>query len=512
MVVLLKRLLTLLSVLLLLFVSCSDKEDLITIVNIIDTGKAQEAMNYIVNSRSQILDANYTHNVFSVRLQDVKYEIDTRIVPFIEYDKSGMWFVNGDAVDNGEQEKTNEGPTFPSLSISTDGRLVVNNHSSRFCLNPSTIDSISVHKNWIWAVARNGAYLYFYRADGANTKVPIIDNPEFVIPNYFVNCVVSKEKLAEDVIKDIPMGEYMSYVFFTDAHWYRGNQKHSPAIIKHIVDYTSIQQVLFGGDVITSSSVSKKEALEEGNQFRQAFSFLGSRLYCLFGNHDDNSCGQATMEDRHLSEEQVYSYLQSQMTNVQYWDYYNYYYDDPVSKTRFICLDTGRWYEVVLRGSTFKTAKFVVDCLSSVPDGWHIIAASHIWSNLKSFETGVTQESVYVRPIIEILENYNNRLGGAFSYEGDTLTYDFTNVGAMIEYCIGGHTHSDAIVFSKGGLPLITITSDGQIEVAGGAPYQTGTINEQCVTIVVNDYKNRKVIIYHIGRGEDVSVNMWEPI
>lgn len=70
--------------------------------------------------------------------------------------------------------------------------------------------------------------------------------------------------------------------------------------------------------------------------------------------------------------------------------------------------------------------------------------------------------------------------------------------------------HFDAIAYSQGELPLITVTCDGQVDVAGGAPYDTGTINEQCVTIVVNDYQNRKVNILHIGRGEDVTVNMWD--
>jgi hypothetical protein len=348
-----------------------------------------------------------------------------------------------------------------------------------------------------------------FAACDTHSTIPGADSPSYAIPDYFINVVLEKELLVERMVESVPKSDFSSFVFFTDVHW-GANQQHSPEIIRHIVDHTPIQNVLFGGDVITVNTRTVEESLNLGNQFREAFSFLGPRLYCLFGNHDDNSCGQVSMNDKHLTEEQVYAYLQSQMTDVHYWDYYNFYYDDSVSKTRFMCLDTGRWYERTLRGSTFKTARFVIECLLSVPDEWHVIAASHIWTNLKSFDTGETQESTYVRPIIEILENYNNRKDATFSYGNETIHYDFTNSGAIVEYCIGGHTHSDAIAYSKGGLPLITVTCDGQIEVAGGAPYQTGTINEQCVTIIVNDYRSKKVNIYHIGRGEDVSVSMWD--
>ena len=102
------------------------------------------------------------------------------------------------------------------------------------------------------------------------------------------------------------------------------------------------------------------------------------------------------------------------------------------------------------------------------------------------------------------------RKKSSFSYENEKIEYDFTNAGAIIEYCIGGHTHSDAVISSQKGLPILIVTSDGQQEVAGGVSPRTGTINEQCVTIVVNDYQDRNVNILHIGRGDDVSASMWD--
>lgn len=484
--------------------ACSESK-----IEILDFGKAQLQISNIISSRVQIYNVEYKNNILSIELKDNVISIDTRLFPYVCLDKDGYWTVNGSVIKGYKVFNTTDEHIFPSLSISEKGCLLIDCRETSFAWETCSWESIPSNSEWIWAVARIGSYLCFYRNDDNNIIIPIAHTPSYIIPDYFFDLVVEKELLAEESVKSIADEEKLSYVFFTDAHWGR-NQKHSPAIIKHIVDYTPINQVLFGGDVNTNRTETVQGTLDIGYQFQNAFSFLGPRFYCLYGNHDDNSSGQPSLTDRHLTEEQVYGYLQSQMTNVHYWDYYNFYYDDPISKTRFICMDTGRLHLKAFREATIKTAKFAIECLSAVPDGWHIVAASHIWANLKSFETGEMKESTYVRPIIEILENYNMREKSTFKYDGETLDYDFTRAGATIEYCIGGHTHSDGVVMSKKGLPLIIVMCDGQQEVAGGAPYKTGTVNEQCVTIVVNNYIDRKVQLYRIGRGSDISVPMWE--
>lgn len=493
--------------------SCTDKDNdsCALWMDIDDT--PQNTIKYLLSSRAQVLDTKYEDIVFSIFLQDTCFTIDTRVIPLIEYMETGkgmgLWLVNGKAATESELIRIESKQCFPNLSISSDGRLTINGYLSNYSLNKSLVDVVINKQECVWAVARNGFYLSFYRANGSNVTIPIVDTPEHLVPDYFIDSLISKEVKADNLIKDLPADDFTRFVFFTDAHWYGGNQKHSPAIIKHIVDYTSIKRVLFGGDVITYNTVSSKGALDEGKQFHDAFSFLGGSFYCLFGNHDDNTLGQVDKPERHLSEEQVYSYLQSQMTNVSYWDYYNFYYDDPVSKTRFLCFDTGRWYESQLRGSIFKTAQFAIESLSAVPQGWHIVAASHLWTDLVDAKTAETQESEYVRPIIEILENYNLRKKSSFSFGKTSINYDFSTANSIIEYCLGGHTHTDAIIHSKMGLPIITVTCDGQVQVPGNISFQTGTINEQCVTIVVNDYQGRKVHVCHIGRGEDADVDMW---
>lgn len=485
------------------FVNCTEAN-----IETLTLSNGQEALSYIIDNRLQVFDVNYTNNHLTIKHNKGSVEIDTNSLPFLCLNDRSYWTINGKVLSNKLLTDDTGNHIFPTLDFSSDGFLVIDGIKSNYSLIGNLQNDNLFKDSDICAVARIDSILCVYNYNGNRKVIPIIESPNHILPDYFFDHVVEKELAAEDYVKKIPTLEQLSYVFFTDVHWGR-NQKHSPAIIKHIVDYTSIDYVLFGGDVNTTHTETIQETLDIGYLFHDAFSFLGSRLYCLYGNHDDNSTGQPSLTDRHLSEEQVYNYLQSQMTNVHYWDYYNFYYDDIKTKTRFICMDTGRLYNTKFREASYKTAQFAVECLSNVPEGWHIVAASHIWTNLKDFKTGEIKESVYVRPIIEILENYNLRKKSVFSYGKNSFEYDFSDAGAVVEYCIGGHTHSDGMVLSEKGIPLINVTCDGQQEVAGGAPYKTGTINEQCVTIIVNDYQDKLVKIFHIGRGEDVTINMW---
>lgn len=474
----------------------------------IENVNVEEIITQIIDSRVQILDVNYAHDMLTFDLREKIIKIGTESLPFINIDKQGYIDVNGRRISKNRVDFLTDNQVFPDIAVSQNGVLIIGGFKSHFKWNGTSLEAIFSQDAKFLAVAKCDSFICFYCTDDNKIIIPIADSPNYIVPDYFFDNLVEKEKLTEESIQNISENEKYRYVFFTDAHWGR-NQKHSPAIIKHIVDYSGIDRVIYGGDVITNSTETVHGALDIGLQFQHAFSFLGNKILALFGNHDDNSTGQISLTDRHLSEEQVYSYLQGQMTDVSYWDYYNFYFDDPITKTRFICLDTGRFFESYFLTRLPKTAQFVIECLSSVPDDWHIIVASHIWLKLKNFDTGEAEESVVNRPIVEILENYNLRLKSEFSYGEEVIPYDFSTARATVEYCIGGHIHADAVVYSKKGIPLITVTCDGQQEVAGGLPYDTGTVNEQCVTIVVNDYQNEEVGIYHIGRGYDMKVNMW---
>ena len=61
-------------------------------------------------------------------------------------------------------------------------------------------------------------------------------------------------------------------------------------------------------------------------------------------------------------------------------DFY-YYIDNPCEKTRYLYLDSGK-----LAVSDAETA-FIIKALKDTPDGWHIVAISHIWFQYSNVST-----------------------------------------------------------------------------------------------------------------------------
>ncbi len=476
------------------------------VFQVTDGINSQLSMYEALVSRKQVIDLAKREEGFGLFFGNNEvFEIKVSKIPLLTASDLGrFWLVNGVLTVCAVEFDSEGGLLPPPVSIGGNGTWCIGSIDSGVTADEAYFRSISVDDRCVYAFAFVDTYLFCYTVGGEVLRVPVMTDPFYRIPEYFYEHLVNKELKAEELIVDSG-GNQVSFVFFTDSHWGK-NQKHSPALIRHIVDYTPLDKVFFGGDVVTYHTDDPMDALELGLDFQRSFSFLGPVFYCVFGNHDDNATGQSSATEKHLTEKQVYSYLQSQMTEVIYGPYYNFYFDDPESKTRFLCLDTGRFYSF-RRAYTALTAQYSIGILNTVPEGWHIIAISHIWTNLVSLETGECKESDYVRPLIEILENYNARAHATFSYNGKKFEYDFSNAGGRVEYCLGGHTHADDVVMSDGGIPLVTLTSDGQQEVAGGFS-NSKTISEQCIGIFVTDYEQRKLSIVHVGRGEDRTIDL----
>lgn len=327
------------------------------------------------------------------------------------------------------------------------------------------------------------------------------------IPEYYLNHVIEKEEAVNEAI-EAAKGDDFSFVFFTDAHWGE-NFKHSPAIIKDIVQNTPIKDVFFGGDVITTHSADKNAMLELGYDFQKSFSFLGDRFYCLYGNHDNNSDGQLNRVEYHLTEQEVYSFLHSQMTNqnTTYDDYYNFYVDFEDSKTRLIGLDTGRYYYSQNRNNLPYTVAFAIKALSSAPKGWHVVIAGHMWCDLKTVDgKSVCYLQSFMKDVLSVFDSYNDRKAGLYTFGQVGVRYDFTEAAATIELCIGGHNHMDAILSSDRGIPIVIVTADRKPKTSINSIQ--GTYQEQAVTAVILNYVDSKCNLIRIGRGEDHLIDL----
>lgn len=324
---------------------------------------------------------------------------------------------------------------------------------------------------------------------------------EILIPDYYSEHIKAKEQSINEAI-DFAKGDFASLLFFTDAHW-GANYKNSPMLINHIIHNTPINDVVFGGDVITTSFAVPKEAYELGMSFRSAFDTLDCNLYYLYGNHDNNSDCQPTAVNRHLSDEQVYDYLQSGMSVCDYGGFFNFFFDREKSKTRFICLDTGRFYYSQFRGKTMDTIRFLTEALNETPDSWRIVILSHLWYNLDYETPREPYMPNNIKTIVNVLDDYNANHRGVFAYNGETIEYDFSNASSKIVCCIGGHCHIDSIQYSDGNIPIIITTTDStqtvNEEIAKG-----GTVEEQALSVFIFDYSNQALKMFRVGRGKDI--------
>lgn len=336
----------------------------------------------------------------------------------------------------------------------------------------------------------------------SESDLPIVSDS---VPEYFKEQLAEKELLINNAITK-SMGNYSAFVFFTDAHW-GDNQKNSPLLINHIIKNTHINDVIFGGDVVTTYFNIPNDAIILGDDFRRAFDKLNCNKYFLFGNHDDNSDHYSENPARQLTEKQVYGYLQYGMSKCSYEGYYNFFFDREECKTRFICLDTGRYYYPELRGNIIKTARFLINTLNSVKDGWRIVVVSHLWCNLNYEKIREPYFPDFIKSFLNVLDDYNAGGIGSFTYNGDSIEYNFTNRSSQIVCCIGGHCHIDSVQYSEAGLPVILITTDSTQTVNDDSA-DVGSVNEQAVSVFVIGYLDGHINVFRIGRGKDMTLKL----
>ncbi len=482
---LLKRRLILILVLASLFLGCR-KEEFNTLRA--EISRQEELLQALQNYMQVVRVENKKGKIVITFSNGKTIFLVSDYTPILSIGEKGTWLLNGE--DTGIRADVSEGSVESiDLRVGTNGNWFLNGIDTGQKSYAST-DGGSVPQ--ILSVRITDVAILLYMSDSSVLYVPINQEPMSIVPEYFMKQLTAKEESVRRAMESAGKDQ-ASFVFFTDAHWGR-NQKHSPAIIKHIVENTNITKVFFGGDAITSNFSSIKEALDIGYAFQKAFEFLGSNFYCVFGNHDDNANAQWDKTELHLSDAQIYSYLQSQMIGLEvtYGNYFNFYVDQPMSRTRFICIDSGRFFTSFYYDLRVSTAEFIISALTDVPMGWNVIFIGHIWNDY-----------------LKILDDFNHNKQGVYKY-GQSAPYDFTNASSTIKFCVGGHIHKDLYQSTPEGIPILIMDTDSQI-TSTVEESKTGTVGEQCVTAFVADYQKDSVFLFRVGRGEDARIKMYSP-
>lgn len=315
-----------------------------------------------------------------------------------------------------------------------------------------------------------------------------------IVPSYFESNLT--EKIPEIISNMNDAGQDgTSFVFITDLHW-ETNYKHSPALVKRILDKTSVRNVFSGGDIINEGekAVMYETFLDCINQFR----FVPNNGFFPIarGNHDDNS-NWSTAADVAAHEFDVntmynlfYSQIAEKVTRIdtQRWDYY---FDHDAIKTRYVFLDTRR------NGLIIDVPQ-IIACLNTVPAGYHVIFVMHF--------TLVNATTLFegCNVLAHVVSAYNERQSGSYTGTYQTATYDFTNAQGYIDLIIGGHMHADFAMNANdennpAGVPIIASDTDSYRNHSE----TEGTVNSQCFDVVTINYSAKTVKCVRIGRGQD---------
>lgn len=272
-----------------------------------------------------------------------------------------------------------------------------------------------------------------------------------------------------------------AFLFYSDSHW-DCSSKMSPMLLKYLHSHTGMTKTIFGGDIVHTAAADY-DTMAYLWDWRKQLEDLPNH-HSVAGNHD--GLGHSSFTEQYL-----YSYLfaAEETPDIVRGEQGTYYYiDSPAEKTRYLYLDTG--YRIAALGSA-QTA-FVNDALISTPNGWHIVAIAHIWHENNYTESGgfesVGDLSTPAVILTSMFDDYNSRRG------------EYADCGGWVEFCIGGHTHTDHDSTTVTGIPIILVETDSY-NINSGLGCAAGATTEASVNGIIADYDNHKITVVRIGRG-----------
>ena len=317
------------------------------------------------------------------------------------------------------------------------------------------------------------------------------------VPSYWKSELATKEDAIQQAMEQAGRNK-SAFLWYTDAHWDAGNSMMSPLLLNHIHKNTSMTKVFFGGDIIGDPTELTHNTVKHlYTNWRNKLK--GLEHHSVIGNHDNIHKGR---NDSNLTNT-VYSFLIAPEENknmVIGGDLY-YYIDEPCEKTRYLFLDSGRF------SLSDDETKFVIDTLTSVQSGWHIVVISHIWFQYTSASAPtVGSINASMQKILNVFDDYNSRKSGTVTMVSTSHSYNFASCSGKVEFCIGGHIHVDHNVFSTGGIPVILTASDVNQERSSDETEDSGvigTVTESAVFGIIANYNEEvtKITVVGVGRG-----------
>ena len=325
------------------------------------------------------------------------------------------------------------------------------------------------------------------------------------IPEYWKKHIDLKlEKI--NAIREMAEGKIAEFIFSTDTHVEVGENR-TPELCRYIIEKTGIDKVVFGGDFMDGRK-DKNEALKNLKRWRDLWCDLP--VYGVRGNHDTNTAGDFTEENRMTDEdyrEQIYKYFKNENNGKGFYSYV----DDEKNKIRYFLLDTGAKYsqffgeghekDFILYGAPIPAYKeqldFVWEKSKELGRNWHVVAIQHI---IIGGQNCKNPRPVYLMP-----------QGKDLLVTLDKIQEDPDMPRVLVAMC--GHNHIDREMLGMGGYPVLSTTCDSGTLAAKHSQEnplrEVGTTDEQAFDVVQLDLTNYRFYSTRIGYGKDRTYKMF---
>lgn len=303
------------------------------------------------------------------------------------------------------------------------------------------------------------------------------------LPNYWRTYLGTKiDEIKTNSTECAYVGD--SFIFFTDYH-IEQNSGYSHMLMKEIVKKTTINDVIFGGDIYNGTS-TRIGTLAKANTFIERFAPLG--IYGTRGNHEYN-WNDGGSESEEMTENDIYNELlkkaeMSVITNGAM----SFYKDNTNRKIRYIFVDSH--YERDTSNEKTQIPQSELDWfkerMTELSSEWTIVVFTHNIYDMTYVNLDTPHYSANGRRIV------------------DTVTVAKQTMNAKFACIICGHCHFDYSNTDNGFL-IITVTCDSKQDSgqwidwgAGG-----GTINEHAFDVFSIDTSNKTIKTVRIGRGNN---------
>lgn len=297
-----------------------------------------------------------------------------------------------------------------------------------------------------------------------------------------------------------------TFMFLSDMHMSE-NTLSSSAIIREIINNTSVRTVINGGDTI-SSWIDESKALDDINNYNKHYGF--AKPYYCRGNHDIWGMLSSTATTGYTgSNSQVYNRFFKTFendVNIESGKMY-YYFDKKSTKIRYVVLDTSEIMEEThTDGGVYNQAismsqeqlDWFAEVLKDTPNNYNVVVITHtpIYNLMWYYQ----ENALIVSDVIEAFNSHT--IINKTDKFGMVANYDFSGCTSKVVLSCCGHGHREELFVSGTGCVYYEISCDSMINNGHNDYTKTqGTTTEATVDVIMINRETDKIKRIRFGGG-----------